>query len=58
MLREPKGMGPKSQCRMSRMRFHLKRIAGARVSKKVGVVCLEAVGRQLDEFLEVSLASE
>ena len=54
MLSEPKGMGPKSQCRMRLV----KRIAGARVSKKVGVVCLEAVGRQLDEFLEVSLASE
>jgi len=57
MLREPRGMGPKSQCRMSRMRL-VKRRAGARVSKKVGVVCSEAVGRQLDEFLEVSLASE
>lgn len=56
MLREPRGMGPKSQCRMSRMRL-VKRV-GARVSKKVGVVCSEAVGRQLDEFLEVSLASE
>lgn len=50
-------MGPESQCRISRMRL-VKRIAGARVSKKVGVVCSEAVGRQLDEFLKVSLASK